>query len=103
MPLYQLSTYMAFFLAKAEMKTEKKSFTKKKKKKAKKQTNKQKKQEARAWCKTCQTNSEFPILIYEGWAGHITRLMVPFCNSVLELHLILTWRLYPATALSFQG
>lgn len=41
MPLYQLSTYMAFFLAKAEMKTEKKSFTKKKKKKQKnKQTNK---------------------------------------------------------------
>lgn len=75
-PLYQLSTVMTFFPAKAEVKTEGEKV-------------KKEKQEARAWCKTYQTTSKSPILIYEGWVGHTALLMVPFSNSVLELHLVL--------------
>lgn len=48
--LYQLSTVVIFFLAKTEVKTEGERV-------------KKEKQEARAWCKMCETTSEmFPCL-----------------------------------------
>lgn len=91
--LYQLSPIMTFFLAKAEVKTEGEKVNRERKARSKSLV-----QDISNYLKMS------PILVYEeGWAGHIAPLMVPFSNSLLELYLILTQRLYPVPSLSLQG